>query len=200
MHLNSHLHTWPVGRSKGTSFSLKTLVGGFNGNIMDLSVSCLWNIKQVADAADACWAGWGQRGGSWRAWCEREAEFLWLICIQRWALLNKKAGRDFSFTLPERAPHKGQELTVESVPSSVQLLKEETLVNMWGDAVFASKELQISHSQWCVGAFLTSVWKCQERKCLKHLLVPECKCCQFIVLPVPSDLPCLWCSWPGQLC
>lgn len=47
---------------------------------------------------------------------------------QMWALLNEKPGRGFSFMLPEWAPYKGQEPTVESVISSVQLLKEETLV------------------------------------------------------------------------
>lgn len=43
-------------------------------------------------------------------------------------MLNEKAGGGFSFTPPERAPYNGQEPTVESVTSGVQLLKEETLV------------------------------------------------------------------------
>lgn len=43
-------------------------------------------------------------------------------------LAEQEGWRGFSFTLPEQASYKGQEPTVESVISGVQLLKEETLV------------------------------------------------------------------------
>ena len=88
-----------------------------------------------------------------------------MLCLER-----KLAGF-FSYTT-QRVTCKGQEITAESVMSGVQTLKEEIWMTIWGCAFVALRGLKTSHFWWCVGAFLKSSWKCQERKCLQHLPVP----------------------------